>query len=354
MKLTTKNFGSLNGQDIDLFHMEASDGAYAEIITYGGIIHSVHVPDKNGILGDVVLGQDSIDKYSPHGMACAIIIGRYANRIVGGSFTINGKTYQLEKGADGNAMHGGSGNYSAFIFDYVDSGSCQDKAWVTLRHFDDGRGGYPGTLTLDLTYTFTEDHQLILDYNFTPTEDTPVSITNHCYFNLRGHNSGVIDDQIVRLNCDFFTPNDKTCAPTGEIRPVKGTDFDFTDGRRIGDGFISSDPQLIAFGGYDHNFCIRERGYRQAAFAYDPVSCRTLTVCTDQPGMQFYTMNNVPKVIPPSKDGAIYGKHHAFCFETQNYPNAVNFSHFPNPIYKGGASYNSRTAFCFGVLPDKK
>ena len=351
MQLTTRPFGTLDGKAVTLFHMEASDGAYAEVISYGGIIHSIVVPDQDGKLDDVILGQNTLEDYRTRGLGAALIIGRFANRIVGAKFSLNGRVYQLEQGRDGNAMHGGSGNYSRFVFDYVGTSQTEDAASVTLRHFDDGRGGYPGCLTLTLTYTFTEDHKFQLDYRILPTEDTPVSITNHCYFNLAGHRSGVIDDQQIQIEADFFTPNDKTCAPTGEIRPVKGTAFDFTKAKRVGDGLAADDPQILAFGGFDHNFCIRERGYRKAAFAYDPKTKRTLTVFTDRPGMQFYTMNNLPPKMPPSKDGAVYEKHHAYCFETQSYPNAINFSHFPDPVCKANTLYHFKTAFCFGVQP---
>ena len=221
MRLTTKPFGTLDGKAVTLFHMEASDGAYAEVISYGGIIHSIVVPDQDGKLDDVILGQNTLEDYRTRGLGAALIIGRFANRIVGAKFSLNGRVYQLEQGRDGNAMHGGSGNYSRFVFDYVGSSQTEDAASVTLRHFDDGRGGYPGCLTLTLTYTFTEDHKFQLDYRILPTEDTPVSITNHCYFNLAGHHSGVIDDQQIQIEADFFTPNDKTCAPTARSAPSR-------------------------------------------------------------------------------------------------------------------------------------
>jgi len=353
MKLFEKVFGEKDGKEVMLYHMEAPDGAYVEVLSYGAMIHSACMPDKNGVIMDVIGGSDDWNGYQTAGGHSAIVIGRFANRIATGGYTYSGKRYELEKGVNrmtGESipmtMHGGSGNYSSKMFG--SSAICSEsEATVTLTYFDNGAAGFPGTADVTVRYTFTDNHELFLDYELLPTEDTPVSVTNHCYFNLTGGKESTVDSQLVKIHADFFTPNDSDTVPTGEIRPVDGTPFDFREYKSMKEGFDMSYDQIAMFGGFDHNFCINGRGYRTAVEAKDPESGRKLTVMTDLPGMQFYTTNgNRTRV---GKNGKECGEHSFFCFETQNYPNSPNVGHFPNPFIPGGQVYKTRTAFIFSV-----
>ena len=343
MKLWEKPFGEFQGKPVTLYHLEASDGAYAEILTYGAIIRTICVPDKNGVLGEVIGGVENAEElFTRRGACSAIVIGRFANRIAGAGYDYKGRHYSLESNPRSSrpmTMHGGSGNYSSKLFD--GSAQCDgEEAKVLLRYHDDGQGGFPGEMEVQVTYTFTEQHQLFLDYDLLPSEDTPFSVTNHCYFNLAGRHGKVIDNLLLKIHADFFTPNDADTVPTGEIRPVEGTPFDFRDHKAMGEALSCDYEQLNLFGGFDHNFCIRGRGYRPFVEAKDPESGRKLTVMSDMPGMQFYTCNHRPD---------LNNEHRFFCFETQNYPNSPNIGHFPSPFLPGGKPFHSRTAFLFSI-----
>lgn len=346
MKCREKVFGKLDsGEEVRLFHLENDEGLEIDIIEYGAIIHRLVVPDRKGERADVVMGQDTLEDYIKKPGFYAAVIGRCANRIANAVFSIDGKEYVLEKNNGSNNLHSGSGNYADKLFrgKLFDS---EDKVGVTLYYKDFGRGGFPGTVDVWVTYTLTSEGCLEIRYKAIPDSDTVINLTNHAYFNLSGHDSGSVENHLLQIEADFYLPNDNMALPTGEVFSVKGTDMDFNFPRPIGDGFRSAEVQLAQFGGYDHNYCLRGRGYRKVAELYDPVSGRGMEVYTDLPGMQLYTTNTAMKN-STGKDGAIYQKHGALCLETQHFPNSVNMSHFPSPIYRAGETYESVTAFKF-------
>jgi len=346
MKCHEIPFGTLpTGKSVFLYHLENSSGIQAEVISYGGIIHRLVVPDRSGNMADIVMGQDTLESYVKYPMCSAAVIGRCANRVAGATFTINDKTYFLERTMGDVTLHSGSGNYANKLFTgrLYENGT---EAGVELYYKDDGRGGFPGSMDVWITYALNEDGVFEIRYRALPEMDTVINLTNHAYFNLAGHASGPVGSQLLKLEADFYLPNDISGVPTGEVLKVEGTDMDFTSLTPFERGFASSDPQLSRYGGYDHNFCLRGRGFRKVAEARDPASGRGMEVLTDLPGLQLYTANFM-RGDTPCKDGAKYQKRGAFCLETQHFPNAVNQSQFPSPIYLAKQEFNSKTAFRF-------
>lgn len=348
MKCREKVFGKLeSGEEVRLFHLENGEGIEAEIIEYGAIIHRLVVPGRNGVRADVVLGQDTLENYIKMPNFSAAVVGRCANRIGNAVFSINGKDYVLEKNNGNNSLHSGSGNYANKLFKgkMFDSG---DKVGVTLYYKDLGLGGFPGTVDVWVTYTLTSEGSFEIEYKAVPDTDTVINLTNHAYFNLSGHDTGSVENHLLQINSDFYLPNDNGALPTGEVLSVTGTDMDFNSPRPVGEGFKSTDVQLTQFGGYDHNFCLRGRGYRKVVELLDPISGRGMEVYTDLPGIQLYTTNFAGKN-SIGKEGALYQRHGALCLETQYFPNAVNMSHFPSPVFRAGETYYTVTAFKFFV-----
>ena len=336
--------------DILKCRMENDNGMSVEILSRGGILRSVVLPDRSDALRDVVLGHDAYrgGYDSAFGFAGAII-GRFANRIRGGRFLTGDQEWDLERNERGNTLHSAGGNYALRDFDMAlrqNDGSLECR----LSLLDHGEAGFPGTVRVEVTYTLFPHNQFSIAYRAIPDRDTVINLTNHAFFNLSGHESGPVDQQHLRIFADFYTPNHDDCAPSGEIREVRGTPFDFTDFRKIGTGFAVGFDQLDRFGGYDHNFCLRGRGYRHVmdAFAEDTgigVSC-----FTDLPGAQLYTVNHpVPDGLR-FKNGARYEKHQAWCFETQFYPDSPNLTHFPSPYVNAGQTFSTTTSFVFRVF----
>ena len=334
-----------DGSDVFLYRIRRKN-ITVEIISFGATIHRLFTPDKNGKILDIVLGQNDIAGYKKAPNCTAPFIGRVANRIVGARFTAGGKVWTTEKNAAGDCtLHSGSGNYAFRNF----TGKTFEKdncAGVTLFLRDNGEGGFPGSMDVSLTYTLDDNGNLKLHYEALPEEDTPISFTNHVYFNLAGHNSGSAADQLLQLEADFFMTHHENGVPLGEILSVKGTDMDFTTPRPLGQGYNSKDPRLLS-GGYDHNYCLRGRGMRRGGFAKDPKSGRALEFFTDMPGVQLFTAIHLLDVVCHGKDGAEYRNGCAFCLETQHYPNAVNFSQFPSMMYKAGEKFVSETIYRF-------
>ncbi|MGI6577419.1 MAG: aldose epimerase family protein [Eubacteriales bacterium] len=346
MKCYEKTFGRKDtGEEVRLFHLENGKGMEVEIIELGAIIHRLVVPDRNGVSADVVMGQETLENYINNPSCSAAVVGRFANRISGAAFTLNGQKYLLDQNDGNNTLHSGVGNYSRRFF----TGKLfeeNDKVGVTLYYKDNGEGGFPGTMDVWVTYALDLEGTLEIQYKAVPDTDTIISLTNHAYFNLSGHMSGSVENHLLQINADFYLPNDPTALPTGEVLSVTGTDMDFNSLRPVGDGFRSTEKQLVQFGGYDHNYCLRGREYRKVAELRDPSSGRGMEVYTDLPGMQLYTSNAAWKN-NTGKGGAIYQKHGALCLETQHFPNAINMSHFPSPIYRAGETFQSVTAFKF-------
>ena len=329
-----------------LYRITNGKGITAEILSYGGIIHRLFTPDKDGNISDVVLGQDNIAGYRKMPNCAGPIIGRVANRISNAQFIAGGKIWHTENNAKGDCtLHSGSGNYANRHFKgeiFVEDKTAGVK--LTLR--DNGEGGFPGGMDVSVTYSLDIEGNLRIFYEAMPEMDTPINFTNHVYFNLAGHKSGSVENQLLQIEADFFMTHHVNGLPLGEIRSVKDTDMDFTTPTPLKQGFHSSDPQL-SLGGYDHNYCIRGRGLRRGGFAKDLESGRCMEFFTDMPGVQLYTGIHIFDGICYGKDGAEYRNECGFCLETQHYPDAVNLSQFPSPFYAAGQKFESETIYRF-------
>ncbi|RZL14186.1 MAG: galactose mutarotase [Hymenobacter sp.] len=346
---TSTSFGkTADGTEIQLFTLSNKNGVKASISTYGGTLTSLLVPDKAGKLSDVILGFDKVDGYlSPEFKKSnpyfGALIGRYGNRIAKGKFTIDGKAYQVGINNNGNSLHGGTVGFNQKVW-AAKAGTSAEGETLTLTYLSkDGEEGYPGNLTVTVVYTLTADNALKIDYTATTDKATPVNLTNHAYFNLAlGQSKDVLAHQVT-IPADRYTVVDANLIPTGELKPVKGTPFDFTTPHAIGER-IAQVP-----GGYDHNWVLNQAtGQHSAATVYEPTTGRTMEVTTDEPGVQFYTGNFLDGSLK-GKDGVVYGKHAGFCLETQHFPDSPNQAKFPSTILKPGETYHTTTSYTFGV-----
>jgi aldose 1-epimerase len=346
---TSASFGkATDGTEIQLFTLTNPNGLKATISTYGGTLTSLLVPDKDGKMSDVILGFDKAEGYlSPEFKKSnpyfGALIGRYGNRIAKGKFTIDGKAYQVGVNNNGNSLHGGNVGFNQKIWT-AKPGTSADGQTLTLTYLSkDGEEGYPGNLNVTVTYTLTNDNSLHIDYAATTDKATPVNLTNHAYFNLAlGQSKDVLAHQVT-IPADRYTVVDAQLIPTGELKAVKGTPFDFTTPHAIGER-IAQVP-----GGYDHNWALNNAsGQHSAATVYEPTTGRTMEVKTDEPGVQFYTGNFLDGSLK-GKDGVVYGKHAGFCLETQHFPDSPNQKDFPNTILKPGETYHTTTSYTFGV-----
>ena len=343
-----KEFGILpDGDIVYSCILNNGNGIEAEILTLGGILNRLFVPDKKGAVSDVVLGRERLEQYLGEGFCTSAIIGRFANRIAGGTYEWNGTKVILEQNYGKDLLHSGSGNYASKNF--AESLFTGDNfAGVRLNLWDVGEGGFPGKAEVIVLYRLFADGRLELEYRLLPEKDTPINVTSHAYFNLAGQERENLQGHTLWLNADAYLPADSTGMPTGEIRKVEGTAFDFRKKASITEGMESEDEQMLLFHGYDHNFCLNGRGMRKAAVLSEESSVRFMEVYTDMPGMQLFTTNNLPQPVS-GKDGSYYFSHCAVCLETQQYPNAVNEPDFPAAIFVGGKWYISSMVFKFGV-----
>jgi aldose 1-epimerase len=342
-------FGTHDGRPITLYRLTNSQGVEVRAMNYGGIIVSLRVPDRKGQVADIALGHDTLEGYIPNTPYLGAIIGRYANRIANGTFTLDGKTYTLPKNNGPNTLHGGTTR----TFDRVvwDSEPLKGKPGVVFTFLSkDGDDGFPGNLKVKVTYTLNDANELVIDYEATTDEATPINLTQHSYFNLAGEGNGDVLHHEVTINADRFTPVDQNLIPTGELRSVKGTPLDFTTPTRVGNRIDDSYEQLVLAHGYDHNFVINRKGdgLTFAARAYEPSSGRVLEVSTTQPAVQFYTGNFLDGSVT-GKEGHVYKRRYGFCFETQHYPDSPNHPDFPTTILRPGASFRSTTVFKFSA-----
>ncbi len=334
-----------------MYKLTNAHGVEVHAMNYGGIILSIRVPDRKGEFADVVLGHDTLEGYIPNPPYIGAIIGRYGNRIANGTFTLDGKTYTLPKNDGPNTLHGGTDKtFNKVVWDGEPLKGKTAVAFTYLSH--DGDDGFPGNLKVKVTYTLTDDNAIVVDYEATTDKSTPINLTQHSYFNLAGEGNGDILNQEMMLNADRFTPVDKNLIPTGELRPVKGTPFDFTTSTKIGARIDDPYDQLVLGHGYDHNFVINRKpadtGLVLAARAYDPSSGRVLEVSTTQPGVQFYTGNFLDGTVT-GKQGHVYKRRYAFCLETQHFPDSPNHPDFPSTILKPGETFHSKTVFKFST-----
>ena len=348
--VTSAAFGNLpDGTAIEIYTLRNSKGMEARIMTYGGIVESLKTPDKNGNFGDVVLGYDTLDGYVTNSPYFGALIGRYANRIAKGKFTLDGQEYTLPTNNIPNCLHGGDKGFFARVWKVVHADVGPDGPRLELSYLSaDGEEGFPGNLQADATYTVTEDNALRLDFKATTDKDTVCNLTHHSYFNLRG--SGDILSYTAYINADSFTPVDATLIPTGELKPVTGTPFDFRTPTVIGERINGDDQQLKYANGYDDNWVLNhapgELGL--AARVSDPDSGRVLTVYTTAPGIQFYSGNFINGTIQ-GKGGQVYQFRDAFCLEPQDFPDAPNHPSFPSSELKPGETYTSTLIYKFST-----
>jgi len=342
-------FGTQDGRPVHLYTLTNSHGVEIKAMNYGGIIVSIKVPDRKGQLADIVLGHDKLEGYIPNPPYFGAIVGRYANRIANGEFTLDGKTYHLPKNDGPNTLHGGTDKtFNKVVWDAEPLKSKTGVAFSYLSH--DGDDGFPGNLHMKVTYTLTDTNELVIDYEATTDKATPINVSQHSYFNLKGQGDGDILDHEIMINADRFTPVDKNLIPTGELRPVKGTPFDFTKSTRIGSRIDDNNEQLVLGHGYDHNFVINRKGSGLvlAARVYEPTTGRVLEVSTTQPGVQFYTGNFLDGTIT-GKDDKVYKRRYGLCLETQHFPDSPNHPSFPNTILKPGEKFHQTTVFKFST-----
>jgi aldose 1-epimerase len=348
--LQTHPFGTQDGRPITLYTLTNSLGVEVRTMNYGGIILSMRVPDRKGQLADVVLGHDTLEGYIPNPPYIGALVGRYANRIANGTFTLDGKTYTLPKNDGPNTLHGGiKRTFDKVVWEgeAVKGG----KAGVTFTYLSkDGEEGFPGNVKVKVTYTLNDENELVIDYEATTDKATPINLTQHSYFNLAGEGTSDILNHEIMINADRFTPVDKNLIPTGELRPVKGTPLDFTNSTKIGARIDDDYEQLVLGHGYDHNFVIDRKadGMALAARVYEPTGGRVLEVSTNQPGVQFYTGNFLDGTVT-GKQGHVYKRRYAFCLETQHFPDSPNHPEFPSTILKPGETFQSKTIFKFST-----
>lgn len=353
MKITTSEFGrTISGEAVKKFTISNGQGLEMSVINYGGIITNLKMPDKDGIYEDIVLGFDNLQDYEKDSPYFGAIIGRYGNRIANSKFSLDGTSYQLDANDGPNSLHGGEKGFDKVVWD-IEPSTLEGSASLELTYSSkDGEGGYPGTLETKVIYTLTSDNELQIQYEATTDKNTIVNLTQHSYFNLSGNFSKTILDHIVEINADKFLPVDKTLIPTGELRNVQGTPFDFTKPTPIAEGMKheNSNEQLNRGPGFDHCWVLNDQdtGMRFAASAYEPESGRYMEVITNEPAIQFYIGNFLDGTLP-AKGGGNYGKRTGFCMETQHYPDSPNQPKFPSTLLKPGEKYTSATTYKFSV-----
>ena len=340
-----------DGEEVDLYTLTNKNGVEAAISTYGGAVVSLKVPDRNGKLADAVLGYDSLDGYVNDKSYFGAIIGRYGNRIGHARFTLDGKTYTLAKNNGENSLHGGIKGFNKAVWTAKETPSPDGQALELTYLSKDGEEGFPGNLHVRVIYTLTDSNELKIGYSATTDKKTVVNLTNHSYFNLAGAGSGDILGHILMIEADKFTPVDSGLIPTGELRDVAGTPFDFRKPTAIGARINADDEQIKLGGGYDHNFVLRRNPgdpISLAARVMEPKTGRVLEVWTDQPGVQFYTGNFLDGSAK-GKGGLAYTKRSAFCLETQHFPDSPNQPKFPSVVLSPGERYHTTTIYKFST-----
>ena len=349
MNIAKRPFGNTpDGSVADIFTLTNSNNMTVDITNFGGIIVAIKVPDKNGKLTDVTLGYDTLDGYLKKGPYFGALIGRHANRIENSEFELNGVTYRLAQNEGKNHLHGGMKGFDKVLWQAEIIADGERQSLQLTYRSTDGEENYPGNLDVKVLYTLTQDNELFIDYHAVSDKDTVVNLTNHAYFNLKGHASGDVLGHQLYINADRFTVMNKESIPTGEIREVKNTPFDFTRLTPIAAGIEARDEQVAFGSGYDHNWVLNVSGKKpeKAAEVYEPDSGRLMEVYTTMPGVQFYSGNFLDGN-EIGKGGAIYNKRQGLCLETQYFPNAMKHKHFPSPILKAGQEYHHTTIYKF-------
>jgi len=352
--VSKQSYGKTDGGEaVALYKLRNAHGAEATITNYGGILISLKVPDRNGKFDDVVLGLgDFVSYLSKNSPYLGALIGRYGNRIAKGRFTLNGVEYKLAVNNGENHLHGGIKGFDKVVWTGHEVKTKAGPAVVLTYLSKDGEEGYPGNLNVKVIYTLTNNNELRIDYSATTDKDTVTNLTHHSYFNLAGEGNGDILNHLVTINADQFVPTDAGSIPTGELRKVAGTPFDFLKATAIGARINQDDEQLKFGNGYDHTWVINgvSGKLRLAATAYEQKSGRLMQVWTTEPGVQFYTGNFLDGTLT-GKSGKVYQRRFGFCFETQHYPDSPNQPSFPTTTLKKGATYKSTTIYRFSAKP---
>jgi len=339
-----------DGEAVDLYTLTNKNGAEVEITNYGGSVVSLKVADRDGKLGDVVLGFDSVDGYVNNTSYIGALIGRYGNRIGHAQFKLDGKTYTLAKNNGENTLHGGTKGFNKALWTAKEIPAKDGQALELTYLSKDGEEGFPGNLHVRVVYTLTDSNALRIEYSATTDKDTVVNLTNHSYFNLAGPGSGDILGHVLTVNSDKFTPVDSGLIPTGELRNVGGTPFDFRKPTAMGARINSDDEQIKLGGGYDHNFVLNRKAgdpISLAARVEEPKTGRVMEVWTTEPGVQFYTGNFLDGSLRGK--GVSYIKRSAFCLETQHFPDSPNKPEFPSTELKPGQRYHTTTIYKFSA-----
>ena len=352
-------FGRLpDGRQVDVYRLTNANGIELQVTNYGGIILSLKTPDVDGEFDDIALGFDSLeaylsDEYRQANPYFGAIIGRYGNRIAGGQFSIDGDTYSLATNDGNNHLHGGDQGFDKVLWQ-AEPFENEAGIGLVLRYTsEDGEEGYPGKLETEVTYTLTDDDELMVDYRAVTDKATPVNLTQHSYFNLKGEGSDTILDHQLMINAPEFTPVNDSLIPTGELRAVEGTPFDFTQATAIGERIDQDNEQLEFGGGYDHNFVLARDNAEAdelvvAARVWEPQSGRMVEIATTEPGIQFYSGNFLNGDLT-GKQGEAYEHRSGFALETQHFPDSPNQEAFPSTILEPGDTYRSRTVYRFSA-----
>jgi aldose 1-epimerase len=337
------------GRDVERFTLTSPSGITIAVLSFGGAIQTIMVPDRTGALADVTLGYDTLAEYERDKSYLGSLVGRYANRIRAGRFALDGRDYTLARNAGDNHLHGGARGFNKAVWT-VEPFEDGDDVGLVLEHVSpDGDEGYPGTLRSRVCYRLRANAELQIDFHATTDAATPVNLTQHAYFNLAGTGSGDILGHELELNASRFTPVDETLIPTGELRSVRGTPFDFSTAERVGARIAADDEQLRLAGGYDHNFVLDGKGDGELSLAArltEPVSGRGIDIHTTEPGIQFYTGNFLDGRVA-GKGGIPHRYRSGLALETQHFPNSPNEPSFPSTILRPGAEHRSRTVYHF-------
>lgn len=345
-----KPFGkTASGEALSLYTLTNAHGVTVSITNYGGIVTALSVPDRTGKLADVVLGFNTPDGYLKGSPYFGALIGRYGNRIAKGHFSLNGKTYTLAVNNAPNHLHGGLKGFDKVAWTAEPVNGKEPGLKLTYVS-KDGEEGYPGTLTTTVLYTLTDANELRIEYSATTDKDTVVNLTSHSYFNLAGEGEGDVLSHELSIDADRFTPTDAGSIPTGELKSVEGTPFDFRKPTTIGARIDAADEQIKLGNGYDHNFVLNGQAgtLRKAARVHEPKTGRVMEVLTTEPGIQFYTGNFLDGTLT-GKAGKVYKRRNAFCLETQHYPDAPNQPSFPTTLLKPGQTYHTVTVYKFST-----
>jgi aldose 1-epimerase len=350
--ITHAPYGTLpDGRQVDVYTMQNANGVTVKFLSLGGCITEIDIPDRKGDAGNIVLGHDGLPGYNSNTGYFGAIVGRYANRIAKGSFSLNGQTYHLPINNGANSLHGGTEGFNLQVWQVTPQTAADNASAVLTYTSPDGQDGYPGTLAVQVTYTLDDSNALRIEYQATTDKPTVLNLTNHSYFNLDGNGSGSALHQLLQINADSYTPTDATQIPTGEIAKVAGTPMDFRMLRPIDSQIRMPFQQIILSHGYDHNWVLNKTQPGELSFAaraYSPHTGRILEVYTTEPGVQVYTSNGMQGTLTGSSH-TLYRQGDGYTFETQHFPDSPNQPSFPSTVLNPGQVFHSTTVFRFST-----